>query len=113
MATAALRQMQTIVRNLIEDYASYKPSNGEIETEAIVDQEKGHYEVMHVGWDGQRRIHGTVIHIDIIDDKIWIQHDGTSPGVAVELVEAGISNESIVLAFHPPYVRQHTDFAIG
>ncbi len=113
MATATLTQVQTIVRNLIEAYASYKPSNGEIETEAIIDQEKGHYEVMHVGWDGQRRIHGTVIHIDIIDDKVWIQHDGTSPGVAVELVEAGISNESIVLAFHPPYVRQHTDFAIG
>ncbi len=113
MAAAALTQIQTIVRGLIEDYASYKPSNGDIETEAIIDQEKGHYEVMHVGWDGQRRIHGTVIHIDIIDDKVWIQHDGTSPGVAVELVEAGISNESIVLAFHPPYVRQHTDFAVG
>ena len=37
-----------------------------------------HYEVMHVGWDGPRRIHGSVVHIDIVDDKVWIQYDGTS-----------------------------------
>ena len=58
------------------EYASYKPSNGQIETEAIVDPEKDHYEVMHVGWDGPRRIHGSVIHIDIIGDQVWIQYDG-------------------------------------
>ena len=113
MATATLTQIQTIVRDLIEEYASYKPSNGEIETEAIIDQEKGHYEVKHVGWDGQRRIHGTVIHIDIIDDKVWIQHDGTAPGVALDLVEAGVPRKSIVLGFRPPHVRQHTGFAVA
>ena len=44
MATATLTRTQTIVRNLIEEYASYKPSHGEIETEAVIDKEKGHYE---------------------------------------------------------------------
>ena len=83
------------------------------ETEAVIDDEKGHYELMHVGWDGDRRVHGSVIHIDIIGKKIWVQHDGTSPGIAMELVEAGIPREDIVLAFHPAYVRQHTGFAVG
>ena len=68
-----------IVSRLIEEYASYKPSHGQIETEAIVDRAKDHYEVMHVGWDGSRRVHGSVVHIDIIDGKVWIQYDGTSP----------------------------------
>ena len=58
-----------IVSRLIEEYASYKPSHGQIETEAIVDRVKDHYEVMHVGWDGSRRIHGSVVHIDIINDR--------------------------------------------
>ncbi len=58
-----------IVSRLIEEYASNKPSHGQIETEAIVDLVKDHYEVMHVGWDGSRRIHGSVVHIDIINDK--------------------------------------------
>ncbi len=113
METGASNNRRETVRGLILEYASHKPSHGEIVTEAIIDEEKGHYEVMHVGWDDDRRVHGSVIHIDIIGDKIWVQHDGTSPGVAIELVEAGIPHDAIVLAFHPPYVRQHTGFAVG
>jgi len=54
-----------------------------------------------------------VIHIDIVDDKVWIQYDGTSPGIASELTEAGIPRAAIVLAFHPPEVRQHTGYALA
>src|SRR5437870_1702885 len=45
-----LDRYREIVRRVIEDYASYKPSHGEIDTEAIIDPAKDHYEVMHVGW---------------------------------------------------------------
>ena len=65
-----LDRYRQIVRRVIEEYASYKPSNGQIDTEAIADPEHDHYEVMHVGWDGERRVHGSVIHIDIIDGKV-------------------------------------------
>jgi XisI protein len=57
---------------------------------------------MHVGWDGVRRVHGCVVHIDIIDAKVWIQYDGTSSPVADALLAAGIPREAIVLGFHPP-----------
>lgn len=102
-----------IVRRVIDEYAQGKPSHGQIETEAIVDREKDHYEVMHVGWDDQRRIHGSVVHVDIIDGKVWIQYDGTNRPVADELTAAGIPPEDIVLAFHPPDVRPLTGFAVG
>lgn len=104
-------QYKEIVRNLILEYAGYKPSHGEIETEVIIDPDKGHYELLRVGWDGVRRVHAIVIHIDIIRDKVWIQQDGTSVGIADELVEAGIPRDHIVLAFHPAHLRQHTGFA--
>jgi hypothetical protein len=106
-------QYREIVRRLIHEYASYKPSHGQIETEAIIDPEKDHYEVMHVGWDGPRRVHGSVVHIDIIKGQIWIQYDGTSRPVAEELLAAGVPREAIVLGFHPAHVRQYTDFAVG
>ncbi len=102
-----------IVRRLVEEYASYKPSHGDIEAEAVVDPVQDHYEVMHVGWDGHRRVHGSVVHIDIIDGKVWVQYDGTTRPVAEELVSAGIPRERIVLGFHPQELRQHTGFAIG
>ena len=102
-----------IVRRLVEEYASYKPSHGQIETEAVIDRDKDHYEVMHVGWDGVRRVHGSVVHIDIIGGKVWIQYDGTSRPVADELEEAGVPREVIVLAFHPADVRPLTGYAVG
>ncbi|MGH7202595.1 MAG: XisI protein [Planctomycetaceae bacterium] len=102
-----------IVRRLIEEYARYKPSHGQIESECIADPDRDHYEVMHVGWDGVRRVHGSVVHIDIIDGKVWIQYDGTSRPVAEELIAAGIPRDDIVLGFHPAELRSHTHFAVG
>lgn len=71
------------------------------------------YELMHVGWDNQRRVHGSVIHIDIIDGKIWIQHDGTNISIAEELVDLGVPAKDIILGFHPANVRQYTDFGVA
>ena len=68
-----LDQYRDIVTRLIEEYLRYKPSHGDVDVEAIVDRERDHYELMHVGWDGQRRVHGSVVHMDIIDGKIWVQ----------------------------------------
>ena len=108
-----VEQYRQIVRRVLAEYASYKPSHGQIETEFIVDAEKDHYELMHVGWDGPRRVHGSVVHVDIIGEKVWIQYDGTSRPVAEELVAAGIPRDEIVLAFHPREVRPLTDYAVS
>ena len=105
-------QYRQIVKRVIDEYAAFRPSNGEIASEAVVDRDKDHYEVVHVGWDGERRVHGSVIHLDIINGKVWIQHDGTNVPVADELLAAGIPPEDIVLAFHPARLRHLTGFAV-
>lgn len=63
--------------------------------------QKDGYGLIMSGWDGNQRVQGVVIHLDIIGDKIWLQHDGTDLNVALDLVEAGIPHEGIVLGFHP------------
>ncbi len=108
-----VEQYRQIVERIIEEYASWGPSRGRSSSEAIVDREKDHYELLHVGWDDERRVHGTVIQIDIIGGKVWIQHDGTDHPVAEELIAAGVPKEDIVLAFHPARVRDLTEFAVG
>jgi hypothetical protein len=45
------------------------------------------------------------------DGKIWIHYDGIEDGITDELVAGGVPKDHIVLAFHPPYVRQHTEYA--
>jgi XisI protein len=108
-----LARYREIIRQLIFEYATHKPANGQIETEAVIDSERDHYEVLHVGWDGVRRVHGSIVHLDIINDKVWIQNDGTSEPVATALLEAGIPREDIVLGFHPAELRQYTNFAVS
>src|SRR5262245_42966843 len=102
-----------IVSRIIDEYADGKPSRGQIEVEAIMDRERDHYEVVHVGWNKAGRVHGSVVHLDIIDGKVWIQHDGTDRPVADALLAAGIPPEDIVLGFQPPKVRHLTGFAVG
>lgn len=108
-----IERYREVVRRLIEEYASFKPSHGQIQSEPVIDSAHDHYEVMHVGWDGQRRVHGSVVHLDIINGRIWVQHDGTTRPIAEELVAAGIPKEDIVLGFHPAYMRPHTGYAVG
>ena len=106
-------QYRTIIKGIINHYASIRPSVGEIEVETIFDEAGDHYEMMQIGWIGKRRVHGSVLHIDIRNGKAYIQHDGIEGGAAEELVEAGIPREDIVLAFHPPSVRKYTEYAIA
>ena len=85
MATTTVDQYREIVQNLIREYGELlQPSVGKIRTEVIMIPEIDHYAIIHAGHVRDRRIHGMVIHIDIIDGKVWIWHDGTSPGVALD-----------------------------
>jgi hypothetical protein len=102
-----------ILKRIITEYAAFKPSYGDIEVETVFDERHDHYEMLYTGWHEFRRIHGAVIHVDIRDGKVWIQHDGTEDGIAEELVRAGIPREHIVLAFHHPDKRKHTSFAVA
>jgi hypothetical protein len=108
---ASIDEYPAIIRRIVEDYAQIKPAVGEIESELIIDEAKGHYQLMRIGWLNGYRVHGVLIHVDLRDGKFWIQHDGTESGIASELVTAGVPNQSIVLAFKPPEMRKYTEFA--
>ncbi len=83
------------------------------EVQLLFDTEREHYQVVHLGWEEQKRVDGCVIHVDIKDGKFWIQRDRTEAGIGNELVAAGVPKEDIVLAFKAPYVRRFTGFAVG
>ena len=80
---ATVTNYHPILVDLLHQYA-HNPSHGEIESEIVIDRERNHYEIMHVGWDGSRRVHGSVLHLDLKNGKIRIQHDGTAPDVALD-----------------------------
>src|SRR5882672_8764058 len=106
-----IENYRQIICNVLSDYLNLCYANAEIQNEAVFDRENDRYMVVSVGWDGVKRVHGALVHIDIINGKIWIQRDGTEHGIARELVAAGIPRDHIVLAFRPPDLRQYTGYA--
>lgn len=103
---------QQLIYNLIQDYADKHPQEDGIETQIICDTQNHHYLLIYVGWEGEKQIYGCPIHVDIKDNKFWIQRDFTEQGIANQLLEAGVYKHNIVLGFRSPFNRQFTDFAI-
>ena len=101
---------------LVQDILTHHSQQG-IETlteiQLIFDKEHHHYQLLNLGWKEQKRIYGVIVHIDLKDNKIWIQRDGTEVGIANELVAAGVPHHDIVLGFQAPYKRKLTEFAVN
>ena len=51
-------------------------------TQTVFDRERDHYLLVLVGTDGVRKVHGVLVHIDIVGDRVLIQRDGTERGMA-------------------------------
>jgi XisI protein len=110
---ATLTKYQTKVQDLLTELAAYGSKNGEVESQLIFDRERNHYQLVYVGWRNDRRIYGCVVHLDIKDGKIWVQHNGTEFDISIWLAEMGIDKQHIVNGFHSSYMRQFTEFAVG
>ena len=109
----SIETYRRIIRETLIPYTRIPYSNSDVLCRTVFDRNSDTYLLLTLGWGQARRIHGCLVHIDIIDGKVWIQRDDTEEGVTPELVAAGIPKEHIVLGFHPPEVRPHTGYAIA
>ncbi|NEQ95703.1 MAG: XisI protein [Cyanothece sp. SIO2G6] len=107
-----LEHYRQIIREILNNHTKVAYKNSEIKFETVFDNESDRYLLMILGRENKRYEHGCLIHLDIINEKIWIQRDGTELGVANELVEAGVPKNNIVLGFKSPERRKDTEFAI-
>jgi hypothetical protein len=106
-------QYREVIEKILSDYAGFLGNDEEVKIELVFDRERDRYLLVEAGWQNGYRIYGTLLHIDIIDNKFLIQHDGTEEGIAVELIEKGIPKKNIILGFRPHKERQHTEFAVS
>ena len=106
-----LEHERQVISQILKEYAGHRYRNIPITNVTVFDREADRYLVMMMGRENKKFVHGCLIHVEIIDDKIWIQRDGTEYGIANELVDAGIPKDKIVLGFKSPEMRQYTEFA--
>jgi hypothetical protein len=102
-----------LIEKILVDYAKIPYSRSDVRLLTIFDRDQDRYVLMLDGWEGVRRVHGCLVHVDIIDGKFWIHRDGTEYSIAQELLDAGVTKDRIVLAFRSLEMRRLTEFAVA
>jgi len=102
-----------LIKDILKEYSDYNPANNDLEIQAVFDEPRGHYQVVTFGWEDNKYVHYCLIHIDLKQEKIWIQWNMTEKDIAEELVKLGVDKQDIVIGFHPPLMRKLTDYAVG
>lgn len=113
---AKLEHYRSAVQQALLNYAQMRTgisSNPELELQILLDPQRDHYQLVYVGWYKDKRVFGPILHLDIKDEKIWLQLNTTEDDITLDLMELGIAKDDIVLGFHAPYMRQFTEFAVG
>jgi XisI protein len=102
-----------IIQELLQEIHNYSISNNNdgVEQEIVFDRERDRYLLIDVGWNQKEYVYGTIIHIDIKGEKIWIQRNNTEINLADRLVERGVPKENIVIGLHSPFMRQFSGYA--
>jgi XisI protein len=100
------------LETILQHYADIPYRYGEVSTYVVVSRDLNHYMLIQEGWEKTHRIHGTIVHAEIRNNKIWIHYDGIEDSITEELVATGVPKDCIVLAFHPHHIRTHTGYAI-
>lgn len=108
-------RLEKILLEVLEEYLTElrQPANQTILFAPVIDTAKKHYQIVAMGWEGYKRVFNLLFHIDIIEDKIWIQEDKMEYSIAERLVQKGISKQEIVLAYFPDYHRVYTEYAVS
>ncbi len=104
---------QQIIIDLLNENLHNQNNEDEVKSQLVIDTTNHHYQLLFTGWQGEKRIYGCPIHIDLKDGKIWIQQDFTEAGIAQRLLEKGVPKSDIVLGFRSPFMRQLSEFAVG
>ncbi|MBW3599232.1 MAG: XisI protein [Planctomycetes bacterium] len=114
----SVRDYPTLLKGIISEIAEViqqqrDPASSSVETQCAFDDARGQYLLTNVGWRSKQRVRGITLHVRLKNGKFWIEEDMTEDGVANRLLESGVPKEDIVLAFQPPDVRPHTEFAVA
>ncbi len=108
-----IERYREFVQQILTEHAQLSPTTDTVQAQLIFDTQHHHYQLAYVGWQGDKRVFGPIMHFDIQDGKIWIQYNGTEDSVAERLVEMGVPPSDIVIGFHSAFKRQFTHYAVG
>lgn len=113
----SLERSIVILKELLAEHAAYRSrgyqhAKTEERSVTLFDSLQNRYALVDLGWFDKKHSCKTVILVELLDGKLWIQQDDTEEGIADELVKTGIDSQHIVLGYRPEEMRSLTGFAV-
>lgn len=101
------------ITQILEQHRHSNDETGDVESLLCCDTDRDRYQLMRVGWQHLTRIHYTVLHLDIRNEQIWLQHNATESDIGADLIALGIPKEDIILGLQPSYKRPYTGYGVA
>jgi hypothetical protein len=109
-----VKKYQKIVLDILQPYTEIRYANLDAENRLIADKENHRYQIVTIGWDEDGKfVHDCPMHIDIINNKIWVQRNMTEIDLGKELTDRGVPKSDIVVGFFSPKMREYGEYAIA
>jgi XisI protein len=109
-----LAKYRNLIKELLINYATPVSENPkELEDQLIFDTEHDHYQLLSVGWHNKKRVYFCLLHLDLKNNKIWLQENSTDYDIVEELIKRGVPHSDVVLGFIPVEARPYMDFAVA
>jgi len=87
---------RTIIEQVLTRHIGALKDYPGLHDKTVFDRQSDSYLLLREGWENSRRVHAVVVHLEIIEGKIWVQEDWIEHGITAELEEAGVPKTDIV-----------------
>lgn len=108
-----------LLREILMEYKEIdaRATNSDVELKNdsvfVFDEADGVFAWFGFGWTNQGRTRAIRFFARLKDGKIHIEEDLTEEGIGTILLKKGVPPKDIVVEFHPPEMRQYTEFALS
>ena len=92
-----------IVTDYLQECKEYISGGKPSTWQTVVDREQKHFLLLSSGWQDGRYNYCLALHLDMVDDKIYIQRNNTEWLISKELIAKGVAPADIVLGY-PPFI---------
>jgi hypothetical protein len=60
-----LTQYRQAIQDILTEHSQIQPAYGEIQMKLLFDVDHDRYQLLRTGWQDERRVYGTLIHMDL------------------------------------------------
>jgi len=108
------RKYERIIIEFFNDFVeNYQSENSPVQHKMVIDKEHQRYLMTLIGWENEYKfVYSIIFHLEIIDGKVWFQHNGTDILIDEELIKRGIPKKDMWIGFNPKYANEYEGYGV-